>query len=274
MRGVIGRGAVLFAARIGLVHLQLADHPTGPRRHHHDAVRQEHRFKHRMGDEDHGAAGLGPELQQVVVQLVAGDLVQRRKGFVHQDQPRPGHQRPRNRHPHLHAAGQFARIGGKEFLQPDQAQRLHHVILDRAIAFAAQPQRQPDILRHRRPGHQRRFLEHHPKVAGALPARPVDTPRRRVNQPGDQPQRRGFATARRSQQRDEIALPHLQRHASEGHQVAVEDLGDIGQRQDLRARLRRAETLRRAAHCKSHVYSPSSVFFTGSAAPVLAKSSV
>ena len=72
-----------------------------------------------MGDEDHRALEHAPKRQQVVVEPEAGDLVERGERLVHQQQPRLGHQRARDRDAHLHAAGQFARIGRREIGKTD-----------------------------------------------------------------------------------------------------------------------------------------------------------
>ncbi len=70
------------------------------------------RLEHRMGDEHHGLARAACQsAEQVVVELEAGDLVERRERLVHQQQRRLGDQRARDRDAHLHAAGQLARIG-------------------------------------------------------------------------------------------------------------------------------------------------------------------
>src|SRR5574337_916166 len=52
---------------------QIDDAP-GPRAHHDDAVRQEHRLADRVGDEDHRLAGALPQPQQLLVQVVAREL--------------------------------------------------------------------------------------------------------------------------------------------------------------------------------------------------------
>ena len=79
-----------------------------------------------MGDEDHRAAQLLPQRQQIVVELEAGDLVERGERLVHQQQLRLGHQRARDRGAHFHAAGQFAREALRKIGQPDALQRLAH----------------------------------------------------------------------------------------------------------------------------------------------------
>ena len=49
--------------------------------------------------------------QQILVELEAGDLVERGEGLVEQQQPRLGDQRARDRDAHAHAARKLARIG-------------------------------------------------------------------------------------------------------------------------------------------------------------------
>ena len=82
-------------------------------------LRQIDRLEHRMGDEHHGLAQLSPQRQEIAVEPEAGDLVERRERLVHQQHLRLGDQRARDRHPHLHAAGQFARIGLREIGEAD-----------------------------------------------------------------------------------------------------------------------------------------------------------
>ena len=72
-------------------------------------LRQIDRLEHRMGDEDDGLVQLAPQLEQIVVEPKARDLVERRERLVQQQNIRVGDERARQRDPHLHAAGQFAR---------------------------------------------------------------------------------------------------------------------------------------------------------------------
>ena len=62
--------------------------------------------------------------EQIVVEPETGDLVKRGERLVHQKNIGIGDQRARQRNPHLHAAGQFARIGIGKFGKPDLRQRL------------------------------------------------------------------------------------------------------------------------------------------------------
>ena len=60
----------------------------GPRRHHGDAVGQHRRLVERVGDEEHGRAGLPPQPQHLVAHQQARLLVERAERLVEQDQPR------------------------------------------------------------------------------------------------------------------------------------------------------------------------------------------
>ena len=48
--------------------------------------------------------------QHFLVEKVPGHFVQRAKGLIHEQDLRPGGQRPRDRNPHAHAAAQLARM--------------------------------------------------------------------------------------------------------------------------------------------------------------------
>src|SRR5690606_24033664 len=89
-RGVVGRGAEGIVARIGRVDRYLAEDAAGTRRHDDDAAGEEDALEDGVGDEDDGEALVLPELQKVVVELEAGDLVERGERLVHEEKARPG----------------------------------------------------------------------------------------------------------------------------------------------------------------------------------------
>ena len=66
-----------------------------------------------VGDQQHRAAVLAAHPQQQVLELGPGLRVDRRERLVHQQQRRPGGQRPGDRHPLLHAAGELPRVLGR-----------------------------------------------------------------------------------------------------------------------------------------------------------------
>ncbi len=161
-----------------------------------------------MGDEDDGRAEFAFERHEIVVELGAGDFVERGEGFVHQQHGGARHQRARDRNAHLHAAGEFARECVGEAGEADALQRLLDARRRLSARDAGQPQRQPDIGEHRAPRHQRRLLKHEAEFRAA--AAPGDRASRRRRQAGQKAQDRRFAAARRTEQRKELALAHVQ----------------------------------------------------------------
>src|SRR6201987_846926 len=71
------------------------DDAARPRRHHDDPAREEHRFGNRMGDEQDGLSHRPPELQELLIEMVADDLVEGTERFVHQEQRRIERERAR-----------------------------------------------------------------------------------------------------------------------------------------------------------------------------------
>src|SRR5262249_57683055 len=64
-----------------------------------------------------------PERQQVVVEAKAGDLVERGKRLVHQQERRLGDERARDRGAHLHPARELARITLRKAGKSDARER-------------------------------------------------------------------------------------------------------------------------------------------------------
>ena len=66
-------------------HREVADDPAGPGRHHQHPCRQEHRLADRVGDEQPGEPLALEQAQQLVVQPLAGDLVEGAERLVEQE---------------------------------------------------------------------------------------------------------------------------------------------------------------------------------------------
>ena len=101
-----------------------------------------------MGDEEDRRAGLLPDAQQLLVELVAGDLVERAERLVHQQDARPADQRPGDRHALAHAAGKLVRqrvLAAREADQLEQSLRIVEV-----GAARRRPARPPAAARHSR----------------------------------------------------------------------------------------------------------------------------
>ena len=97
-------------ARIRQININLLGDAAWPGAHHHNPRREKHGLGNRVRDENHGGLGARPNLQQLVVQALAGDFIERTKRLIHQQQRRLERQRPRNGNPLLHAARELPRV--------------------------------------------------------------------------------------------------------------------------------------------------------------------
>ena len=61
------------------------DDPTGSWRHDHDPGGEICCFRDRMGDKNNGFPILFPESQEMLIQLISDDFIERTKGLVHQN---------------------------------------------------------------------------------------------------------------------------------------------------------------------------------------------
>jgi hypothetical protein len=179
-----------------------------------------------VGHEQHGGAGAGADGQQLVLHALAGQLVQRPEGLVHEQQRRLERQRAGDGDALLHPAGQ---LRGAQVGDVGEVDELEHPLRAGAAlrrAPAHDLQRQLDVAPDRAPVEQRRGLEDHAVVAALAgltggPAGDGHRPRRRRHQVGDDAQQRGLAAARGPQQRHERPRRHVQRHRRQRGGVAV-----------------------------------------------------
>ena len=120
------------------------------RRQHDDSRGEKHRLGHRMRHKHRGPFLLRAQAQQFFVQAVARHFIERGEGLVHQQKPRTGGQRARDRDAHLHAAGKFARIGLGHVLEARPARAVPRSFLARRILLTPSSSRpEADILRPR-----------------------------------------------------------------------------------------------------------------------------
>ena len=99
-------------------------HPAGLGRHDHHPAGQEDRLGDRVGDEQGGEPLGQVQAEQLVVEPLPGDLVQRPERLVEQEQLRLQGEGAGQRHPHPHAARQGQRMVAGEVVQADQGERL------------------------------------------------------------------------------------------------------------------------------------------------------
>ena len=111
-------------------------------------------------------AGALPDAQQLEVHALAGHLVERAEGLVHEQQGRIEGEGPGDRHPLLHAARE---LPGVVVGEVGSSTRLEHLALPSPArsAFGAPDdlERQLDVALHGAPVEEHRRLEDHPVVA-------------------------------------------------------------------------------------------------------------
>ena len=203
-------------------------------------LREIDQLEHRMGDEDHGLSERPPEREQIVVELEAGDLVERGERLVHQQQLRFGDERARDRR---RASSCRRKARADRLARRRQARRGRAL---RATRGAPPPASTPASLSGSRTlaatvahgisvGSWNTKPSAARRVSGRAPATPR-VPLRRLAQAGDDAQRRRLAAAGRAEQRHELAGANLEIEPIERHDAVRERLADAAQRDDGAAR--------------------------------------
>ena len=162
-----------------------------------------------MGDEDRGHAGALPDLQQLVLKLLAGECVERAERLIHQENIGVVGEHARDRHALFHAARQLVRVAIGKALEPDHPDKFVGGLLDLVACEMTLPRPEADVLPHRHPRKQRVILKHHAAIAaGAGDGLAVDRDLAggRLFESGDDPQQRGFSAAGGADHADELAL--------------------------------------------------------------------
>ena len=118
-----------------------------------------------MRDEDDRDAGRRPDSQQLLVEVVARDLVEGAERLVHQQNRRARHQRARDGDALLHAARELPRVGVFEPFQPHELQQfLRPVRRNVAPSPGADLERQGDVGQRVAPEQQAGVLEDEPEL--------------------------------------------------------------------------------------------------------------
>ncbi len=110
------------------------------------------------------------QVEQLVLEAVADQRVERRERLVHQQDVGVGGERAGEADPLLHAAGELVRELVGPGVEIDHRQLLGDDRSRSALAHAAQLQAEADVLGHGAPGQQRELLEHHGDPLGAQAA--------------------------------------------------------------------------------------------------------
>ena len=196
-----------------------------------------------MGDHENALdrhASLDPEVEKVGAQGFRGEHVERRKRLVHQENIGVDDERPRKADPLAHAAGKFLREGELETVESDEVDRFQRAPARFVLGDLFCPESELDIGEHGQPRKQRKTLKHHGDAidrTGYLLAKIAHLAAGGENEPGDDPQERGFAAARPAEQADDFVLFQIERHIVEDRRaklarsglVALRDVSDFKQ---------------------------------------------
>src|SRR6266436_71086 len=202
--------AEALVARLRLLDRHDLEDAAGTGRYHDHAGREEHRLVDGMGDEKRGELALPPQADEIGIEPIAGDLVERSERLVHQQQIWLRDQAARDRHPHAHASRQLARVVPLEALQADAGKRVRNPRPAFLLARLGEIERQADIGLDASPRHQGRILKNESDAASlgpepvVAPAPPQNSPIAGLQQIRDELEQRALAAAGRSDQRDEL----------------------------------------------------------------------
>ncbi|MNB96513.1 hypothetical protein D3C75_437140 [compost metagenome] len=216
-----------------------------------------------MGDEQHGAAVLLPQLQQPALHVAARQRIQRAERLVEQHQLLRRQQGAQEGGPLLHAAGQHVRISTLEAAQPDLVQPAAGVLPCGGLRLALQLPGEQDVVQGAAPGEERGLLRHVADLA-ALPGHGMavhaDCSGIRRLKAADDVEQGAFAAAGRAKDGDELLRLDRQGDLVQyaGLLVAAsERLGDAAdferRRQALSGRARRSScrNWRASSSCRS-----------------------
>ena len=129
---------------------------------HDHAVGEEQRLVEIVGDQEHGRAGRAAhEAEQLLLQRLPGQRVERAERLVQQQHGRAGDQGAGEGRALRHAAGQRLRAGHRRSRRGRPARASPAASRSRSARGQVARQAERDIVRTAEPGHQPRLLEHH-----------------------------------------------------------------------------------------------------------------
>ncbi|MNK27808.1 hypothetical protein D3C87_461710 [compost metagenome] len=186
-----------------------------------------------MRDEHDGLVQLGLKLQKLVLHFAADQRVQRREGFVHQQDFGIGGQGPRQADALLHAAGQLVGILVFEAGQAHLLQPFARALLALGLAHALNGQAVRGVVQHRAVREQPEALEHHAHLllaedfqvalvqADHVHAIHQDVARAGFDQAVEVADQRGFAGTRQAHDDVDAALFDGQADVAQAQRVAA-----------------------------------------------------
>ena len=186
-----------------------------------------------MGHENHSQLGLGPDIEQLLLQYFACQCIQRAKRFIHQQHFAVVGKSACNRDTLLHATRQLIRKMLRKLTQAHHVEEVIRNLFELGLRQAALLGAESDVLAHRQPGEQAVVLKHHAAVwawflnGGVVHARHTG---RDWFKPTHDAQQGGFSAARGSDQADKFTFLNLQVDVLErmdGATVEAEHFADI-----------------------------------------------
>ena len=204
-------------ARPGDLDIPDLSDPTGAWGHEHDPITEAHRFTHVVGHEDDRLAGFLPDAIQVVVELVARQRVEGRKGLVHEQQLGVLREGPSQSATLAHAARQLMRAMLREIDEPHHREEPVDGLVPFIRIHLAEAHRQLHVAANREPREQRRLLEHDRRTTVS----DLDRSRRDLVQAGDEREEGRLATARGAEDAYELAFAQLERDVIERRRRAL-----------------------------------------------------
>ena len=195
-----------------------------------------------VGDEDDRLADLGLQAQELVLEALAVDRVDRAERLVHQHQRRVGGERAGDADALALAAGELRGVARGHLLrQPDQVEQLLDAVGDPLLVPAEQPRDGGDVVARscgagtgRSAGSRSRSRAAGRRRRGRLTLRPPTrmSPLGDVDHPVDHPHRGGLAAAGRADEHADLAGGDCQGERVDGGGVgAGVELGGLGELQ-------------------------------------------
>ena len=193
-----------------------------------------------MGHVDEGDADLHLDALELHLELPPELEVQRSQRLVEKKDRRLAHQRPGQGDALLLAAGQLARAPAVVPGEPDELERRSDPPADVGVGRLAPAQPEGDVVEHREVREESVALEDHVhgsplgRLQRDVLAAELDPAARRELEAADHPQGGRLAAAGRSEEREELADPDVERDRVDGDDLAKAlgelDEPDVGRR--------------------------------------------
>ena len=177
-----------------------------------------------MGDEQGRLAHDFGQLQKFILKPAADQRIERRKGFIHEQDFRIGCERPREPYALLHPPGQLSRHAVAVALQAHRFDHLVGELHARESVDIAKLQRKGDVVAHRAVWQQRHVLKHHADAIGTQQAQLTGVEATHINpadtdlavcgfdQAVDVAHERRLAGTRQTHDAENLALMNIEGH--------------------------------------------------------------